>query len=322
MTCQRIPIAGSQPLWVHSVSSAATSFKSTTGTSTIMVGATSTELSTAEPQGSNHPSNHVLNVALQRDVLTGVYEGGFKVWECTLDLIQYMRAAQNSLHITGRSVLEAGCGLGLPSVCALQQGASSVFLQDLNREVLETGTLATVSLNVTVDTQFDTWFGKTSASSHPVASFIAGDWDDLIDASQTGAFLATAPDPGRVDIILTAETIYAQPQIEKLARLIHRMLRRQQCGGSGEGDDAAEERTNRNVPFALVAAKRYYFGTDGGTLSFGLALSRMSPVPAQDCGDGVQRMVALASTTVLQVEDGQSNIREVLKVYWEEVKTC
>lgn len=271
---------------------------------------------TARSQSSNHPNHRVFDVALQRDVLTGVYEGGFKVWECALDLIQYMRAGQNSIFLSGRTVLEAGCGLGLPSVCALQQGAKSVFLQDLNREVLETGTLTTVALNAASPSQIDTWFGQTPASSGPAVNFIAGDWDALVAASQSGAFLGTAPDPGRVDVILTAETIYAQPQIEKLVRLIHRLLRRRQGGGNDGGGGGG---ANSNAPLALVAAKRYYFGTDGGTLSFGLALSKMPPVPAEDCVDGVQRMVALASTTVLQVEDGQSNIREVMKVYWEQV---
>ena len=270
---------------------------------------------TARSQSSSDPNTRVFDVALQRDVLTGVYEGGFKVWECALDLIQYMRAGQNSIFLSGQTVLEAGCGLGLPSVCALQQGAKSVFLQDLNREVLETGTLTTVALNAASPAQIDSWFGQTPASSGPAVNFIAGDWDALVAASQSGSFLGTAPDPGRVDVILTAETIYTQPQIEKLARLIHRLLRRRQGEGNGGGGGGGG--ANSNAPLALVAAKRYYFGTDGGTLSFGLAISRMPPVLAEDCGGGVQRMVALASTTVLQVEDGQSNIREVLKVYWK-----
>ena len=33
--------------------------------------------------------NAVVDIALKRDVLTGVYEGGFTVWECAIDLIQY-----------------------------------------------------------------------------------------------------------------------------------------------------------------------------------------------------------------------------------------
>ena len=144
---------------------------------------------------------------------------------------------------------------------------------------------------------------------------IAGDWDSLVAASQAGTFLGSAPDPGRVDVILTAETIYAQPQIEKLVRLIHQLLRRQISNGNDGGGS-----TNPNTPFALVAAKRYYFGTNGGTLSFEQALSKMPLVHVEDCGHSERQILALVSTSVMQVEDGQSNIREVLRVQWKEVR--
>jgi hypothetical protein len=56
------------------------------------------------------------------DVQTGVYEGGFKLWECAVDLVRYMREAPGA---TPARVLELGCGHGLPGIYALQQGTST-----------------------------------------------------------------------------------------------------------------------------------------------------------------------------------------------------
>lgn len=50
------------------------------------------------------------------DLISGVYEGGLKVWECSIDLCNYM--AEKSSHVLDRicsvpgggSVLELGCG--------------------------------------------------------------------------------------------------------------------------------------------------------------------------------------------------------------------
>lgn len=40
------------------------------------------------------------------DLVAGVYEGGFKVWECAIDLIQYL--SQNSIDLSGKKVLDLG----------------------------------------------------------------------------------------------------------------------------------------------------------------------------------------------------------------------
>lgn len=53
------------------------------------------------------------------DVQTGVYEGGFKLWECAVDLVRYMREAPGPAPAR---VLELGCGHGLPGIYALQRG--------------------------------------------------------------------------------------------------------------------------------------------------------------------------------------------------------
>ena len=79
---------------------------------------------TARSQSSSDPNTRVFDVALQRDVLTGVYEGGFKVWECALDLVEYIK--EHPDFVKGKTVLEIGCGQGLPGIMALKQGAEHV----------------------------------------------------------------------------------------------------------------------------------------------------------------------------------------------------
>lgn len=46
--------------------------------------------------------------------------GGLKLWECAVDLIQYLReaAATGELSLEGARVLELGCGHGLPGIYA------------------------------------------------------------------------------------------------------------------------------------------------------------------------------------------------------------
>ena len=43
-----------------------------------------------------------------------VYEGGMKIWECSLDLVKYLSETVADLH--GKKVLELGCGAGLDFV--------------------------------------------------------------------------------------------------------------------------------------------------------------------------------------------------------------
>ena len=74
---------------------------------------------------------------LQRsDLISGVYEGGLKVWECTLDMLQFISDKGADL-VAGKRVLELGCGQGLPGIMCAKLGAASVLLQDYNDEVIK-----------------------------------------------------------------------------------------------------------------------------------------------------------------------------------------
>lgn len=64
------------------------------------------------------------------DVVSGVYEGGFKTWECSLDLCAYLAAHWGVLGSSSSSsrardlrIVELGCGGALPAIAALCLGA-------------------------------------------------------------------------------------------------------------------------------------------------------------------------------------------------------
>ena len=64
------------------------------------------------------------------DLVSGVYEGGLKVWDCAFDLVTFVK--ENRGLVEGKNVLEIGCGQGLPGVMCLKEGAAFVAFQDFN----------------------------------------------------------------------------------------------------------------------------------------------------------------------------------------------
>ena len=84
------------------------------------------------PQDSGGTVSSSLNITLQRsDLVANVYEGGFKLWECARDLLQVIEesALHGWLQLDGATVLEAGCGAGLPGMLTMHLGASHLLLQ-------------------------------------------------------------------------------------------------------------------------------------------------------------------------------------------------
>lgn len=57
-----------------------------------------------------------------------IYEGGFKIWECTIDLLRFLNARPELVQ--GASVLDLGCGAGLAGLCAVLNGANIVHFHD------------------------------------------------------------------------------------------------------------------------------------------------------------------------------------------------
>ena len=53
-------------------------------------------------------------------------QGGLKIWECSEDLARYLH--DSDLQLRDKSVLELGCGAGLPGLLALTKGAEGELL--------------------------------------------------------------------------------------------------------------------------------------------------------------------------------------------------
>ena len=81
----------------------------------------------------------------------GIYEGGFKVWECTEDLIRHIKARSVEGCQFG-SVLDLGCGAGLLAIAAAKAFKSSkVVYQDYNPEVIDAVTIPNFQANFNSD---------------------------------------------------------------------------------------------------------------------------------------------------------------------------
>lgn len=171
------------------------------------------------------------------DLLPNVYEGGLKVWECARDLMEVLHdlTSCGELPLAGSSVLEAGCGAGLPGILTLRLGARTVVLQDYNAAVLRALTMPTVRLN-------EVW-ARAEAGR---VRFISGDWARvntlLLDERPTDS------ESEGFDVVLSADTLYSSSASQRLWQLVQTQLR---PGG-----------------VALIAAKSYYFGCGGSVAEF------------------------------------------------------
>ncbi|CAI0453196.1 unnamed protein product [Linum tenue] len=164
------------------------------------------------------------------DLVAGVYEGGLKLWEGSLDLVKAIRSEihKGELSFRGKKVLELGCGHGLPGIFACLEGAAAVHFQDFNAEVLRCLTIPNANANLS----------DTTLIVETEVKYFAGDW------SQVHQCL-----PHDYDIILMAETIYAISAQQSLYELIKKCVKRP--GG-----------------VTYMAAKKHYFGVGGGTRQF------------------------------------------------------
>ncbi len=102
------------------------------------------------------------------DLIPGIYGGGMKIWECTIDLMQYL--IKNKAHLippsTDLQVLELGCGHGYPGITAMLLGYRTVTFSDLNVEVIHSVTWPNIVLNCQ----------NIIAQSNCECRCVAGDW--------------------------------------------------------------------------------------------------------------------------------------------------
>ncbi|CAF5197163.1 unnamed protein product, partial [Rotaria magnacalcarata] len=130
------------------------------------------------------------------DLVPNVYEGGFKTWECSHDLVGYLKSIVSNFQET-TTVIELGCGSGLPGLELNKHRRFHVDFQDFNREVVEqTGKQL-----------------KSKEENYNNRMFF-GDWGDLVNVIPSKHY----------DIILTSETIYNIGNYRKLVQLFDHCL--------------------------------------------------------------------------------------------------
>ncbi|KAH8735388.1 hypothetical protein BGZ61DRAFT_489401 [Ilyonectria robusta] len=217
------------------------------------------------------------------DVKTGVYEGGFKSWESSVDLVKVL-AANNSISALLQSpvrVIELGCGTALPSVALFQWTMSlpserrplSLILADYNPTVLQLVTLPNFilawalnnpqtpalkdafSIDGEVELGLDaiTAFQQYLQASNITLSFASGAWSkafvDLLYTLPAGDGQSTST------LLLGAETIYSPFALQAFTETIFTILERER---DTPGSEAG----------AYIGAKRLYFGVGGSLDDF------------------------------------------------------
>ncbi|XP_042358423.1 histidine protein methyltransferase 1 homolog [Plectropomus leopardus] len=239
-------------------------------------------------------------VAQRSDLISGVYEGGLKVWECTYDLLELIE--RDGETFGGKAVLDLGCGAGLLGILALKRGAKQVHFQDYNSTVIEQLTVPNVILNCHEDDEGDSedeeGKGKIleedgckkkvkevkdgdppvkkrarDLSEHPLVAkcrFFSGDWSTFLTLLQN-----EEPQP-KYDIIFTSETIYNTSYYPALHETLHKLL----------------------APDGLVhlATKSHYFGVGGGLHLFETFVEQRGVFSMEhlwDGEEGLQRHVVV-----------------------------
>lgn len=171
------------------------------------------------------------------------YEGGFKVWEGTCDLVKFLTTDDDVVkNLMDREatlrVLELGAGSGLASLSLISRlvydhnfkSPYRIHLQDYNWEVL--ASLSILNFGANLPRQYLEALLETRS-----LRFFYGDWSRFRDKRRY-----------KYDLIMMSEVIYNAENYESLHDLLDRHLR-----GNG---------------YVVMATKDTYFGLSGGLYSW------------------------------------------------------
>lgn len=165
------------------------------------------------------------------DVIPSKYEGGLKTWECSIDLLSFLKEEEN-IKFDVSNVLEVGCGSGLPGIFChkIALNPKLFVFQDFNQNVLESVTLPNLLLNS----------AKEETLNLENFKFFFGDWESFPQNLPEKTF----------DLILTSETIYRSESYQILLEIFSHSL------------------SLKAGARVLLAAKDYYFGLGGSIQQF------------------------------------------------------
>lgn len=181
------------------------------------------------------------------EIQPGIYEGGFKLWECESDATQFVLDQNKSIleflksHNTeyigdAPNVLELGCGSGLFGIACLLLGANTVTFQDYNCEVLKLWTIPNLALNL------DNFCNKVA--------FVDGDWADFNMKKLLDSEYLSSKDIicSKYDIIFGADILYETRNYMNIIKLIE------------------SNQTKNGI--AVISSKAYYYGNGGSIAEF------------------------------------------------------
>jgi protein-histidine N-methyltransferase len=244
------------------------------------------------------------------DISTNIYEGGYKTWECSLDLVKFLldRGPRKDLDdlVRVNHVIEMGCGTALPSLLLFQYALRNRIglyftLTDYNADVLRLVTVPNLLLTY-VSTMGVEEAPFSADEPNPLAvsadgktnvRFASGDLDvtpllvskfkqalkdcGIILTLVSGSWLPTKtllnliPSAPDLDtFILASETIYSPNSLVAFTEAMVELLKRVKSGK------------------AVVAAKRVYFGVGGSVDGFREECSRRGCVAYEVKFDGLE----------------------------------
>ncbi|XP_074078078.1 histidine protein methyltransferase 1 homolog [Macrotis lagotis] len=184
------------------------------------------------------------------DLITGIYEGGMKIWECTFDLLAYL--TDEEVQFAGKRVLDLGCGAGLLGIIALKGKAKEIHFQDYNSTVIDEITIPNVIVNSNFECEDDEISEpdlKRRRNANPAQQllskcrFFSGEWYEF-----SKLVLSSKKDFAKYDIILTSETIYNPSYYSPFHQTLSNLL-----------DENGQ---------VFLASKAHYFGVGGGVHLF------------------------------------------------------
>ncbi|XP_069748509.1 histidine protein methyltransferase 1 homolog [Narcine bancroftii] len=245
------------------------------------------ELEEKEPGGERSGSKQgrfSWNLLSHSDLVPGLYEGGLTIWECTVDLVEYLA----NVDLQGLKVLDLGCGAGLSGITALGKGAACVHFQDYNSEVLEQLTIPNVFLwqaelgqllpgtnpraDVEEGDEPPEKYHRHESSPLSCCRFFSGPWSLFAQVH------SDSDSPFKYDVILSSETLYNPHSYAALHHALSSLL------------------SDRGIVY--LATKAHYFGVGGGIHLFQKFVEEKQIFDFRTLkviDDGLQRCIALMS---------------------------
>jgi protein-histidine N-methyltransferase len=255
------------------------------------------------------PDTNPLAALSSTDLSPNIYEGGYKTWECSIDLVSFLldRGPRKDLDdiVRVNHVIEMGCGTALPSLLLFQYAIRNRIplyftLTDYNADVLRLVTVPNLLLTYistlgATDAPFSEFNPNPLAqqaqqeASEENASFVEitpeiishftntlssiGITLTLVSGSwlPTPTLLSLIPSSPELNtFLLASETIYSPSSLSAFTEAMAELLKRVKTGK------------------AIVAAKRVYFGVGGSVDGFREECSRKGCVAYEVDFEGLE----------------------------------